>query len=86
MRVTMLRCVVRTGRHIPPSATYTRLVFSWHTLGRVDLTSVTVKSAEMMESRMNLHAMPELTVSVLITQESALLKSKPLNQIAISHY
>ena len=84
MMVTMLRCVVRTGRHTPPSATYTRLVFSWHTLGHVDLSSVTVKSAEMMESHTNLYAMPELTASALTTQESALLKSKPLNQIAIN--
>lgn len=83
MTVTMLRCVVRMGRHIHLSATCTRLVFSWHIMGRVDLTSVMVKSVEVMELRMSLHAMPEHMVSALTTQENALLKSKSLNQTII---
>lgn len=85
MTVTTQRYVVRMERHIPLSAIYTRLLFSWHTMDRVDLTFVTVKSVEMMKLHMNLHAMPEHMVSVLTTQESALLKSKPLNQIIINY-
>jgi hypothetical protein len=78
MMVTMLRCVEKMGRHTPLFATCTRRAFRWPTLVCVDLTSVEVKSVEMMESPTSLYATPEHTVSALITQESALLKSKLL--------
>ena len=79
MMMTMLRCVGRMARHSLLCAIYTRLVLSWRTLDHVDLTSATVKSVVMMGSHMSLFATPEHMVSELTTQESALLKSKPLN-------
>lgn len=78
MMASMLRCVERMGRHILHSATCTRRVFHWPTLECADLSSVVVKSVEMMESHTSLRAMPEHMVSALTTQESALLKSKSL--------
>ena len=76
--VTMLMCVGRMERRIPLSVTYTKLAFNWPTLERVDLNSVVVKSVEMMDSPTSPRAMPEHMASALTTQESALLKSKPL--------
>ncbi len=78
MLVTMLRCVGRMGRHTLLFATCTRQAFRWPTLVCVELTSVAVKSAEMMELPTSPCVMPERTVSALTTQESALLRSKPL--------
>ena len=74
--LTMSRSVVRMVRRTPPSATCTEPRFSWHTLARVDHTSVVEKSVVEMGSHTSHLAMLEYVESALTTMENVLQRSK----------